>query len=187
MLSDESINAALAAGDLEFFPALPASAIQPASVDLRLGKEFATFYGNAFHSHSLQAELMDMKRGSPKPPMDVQRNCSQFVLLPLSFALATTEEYIRLPPWLAARVEGKSTLGRCGLAVHVTAGFIDPGFQGSITLELFNCTNKRMVLHPGMDICQVAFTRVEGKVGRPYGSGGLGSHYQGQVGVTLPR
>lgn len=108
-------------------------------------------------------------------------------LNPGEFALATTAETVHIPRDLAARVEGKSSLGRLGLSVHITAGFIDAGFNGQITLELKNETNCTMMFEVGMPIAQLCFYELTAPAEHPYGSEGLGSHYQGQVGTTLSR
>ena len=110
-----------------------------------------------------------------------------FTIKPGEFILASTEEYIYIPHWIAARVEGKSTLGRIGLMVHVTAGFIDPGFPGNITLELKNLNNRSIIIRRFMQIAQICFTEIDGDVERPYGSPGLGSHYQNSKGTVGPR
>ena len=108
-------------------------------------------------------------------------------LKPGEFALATTAETVHIPNDLAARVEGKSSLGRLGLSVHITAGFIDAGFNGQITLELKNETAYTMIFEVGMPIAQLCFYELTASAARPYGSSGLGSHYQGQVGTTPSR
>ena len=100
------------------------------------------------------------------------------------FLLATTLERVKIPNNVCARIEGKSSLGRLGLCVHVTAGYIDPGFEGNITLELFNCAPLPIVLTPGMKIAQISFHSMDEPAERPYGHPDLGSKYQGQIGVT---
>lgn len=137
--------------------------IQPASIDLRLGREIEFEGGSRIMLHPEQG----------------------FPLVPGAFALGHTLEQIRIPPWLAGRVEGKSTIGRMGLSVHVTAGFIDPGFRGQITLEMKNLnTHRRVWITPGMRICQITLHRLSCTVTTPYGNPVLGSHYQGQTGPT---
>ena len=106
---------------------------------------------------------------------------------PGDFILGSTVEHIEVPPDLAARVEGKSSLGRLGLMVHVTAGFIDPGFKGNITLELKNLSHRSITLKTGMPISQICFEELSGKVLRPYGSEGLGSKYQSSKGTVPSR
>lgn len=107
-----------------------------------------------------------------------------FWLAPGQFVLGTTVERFEIPPYMSARIEGKSTLGRLGLVVHVTAGFVDPGFKGQLTLELRNVGSFHILLRPGMAISQVSFSPLTSQSERPYGSDGLGSHYQGQEGPT---
>lgn len=145
--------------------------IQPASLDLRLGR--------GFH---VQREGEDGQWHE-----DTNTDADRFLLRRGDFLLATTLEYIELPTDLVARVEGKSSLGRRGLMVHVTAGFIDPGFKGNITLEMYNLSPAPVLLTLGMKICQLSFSAIEGRVLRPYGHPELGSKYQGQQGVTLSR
>lgn len=136
-------------------------AIQPASVDLRLSPQI-------------------IYKGIPGRVKD-----DKYVMTPGQFVFGSTIERIEVPPDLAARVEGKSSLGRVGLMVHVTAGFIDPGFRGNITLELKNLSDEPITLEVGMPISQVCFLEVFGKVLRPYGSEELGSKYQDSEG-TIP-
>lgn len=189
MLSDAQLEEEMLAGRLRIAPEPEARALQPASIDLRLAGEFMR--------HQTQPPLgpghsgfIDPRRDRPeqhKNPELVKIQAASYILEPLSFCLARTIERVALHPTLAARVEGKSTLGRFGLAIHATAGFIDPGFGGHITLELFNFTQYPIKLSAEMAICQIAVHRLEGSVRRPYGHPGLGSHYQGQTGVTPPR
>lgn len=136
--------------------------LQPASYDVRLGREVRTEFGISY---------------------DISGDT--FRMAPGQFMLGHTEEHFRIPAHLCARVDGKSSVGRRGLAVHVTAGFIDPGFQGQITLELVNHSNvKDFHLVPGMLIAQVTFHRLTDRPERLYGDPALGSHYQNQTGAT---
>lgn len=140
--------------------------LQPASYDLRLGSQLRNEWNAAW----------EFSEAAPHE------------LWPGEFILAHTEEYIRMPAHLCGRVEGKSSIGRQGLAIHVTAGFVDPGFEGQITLELkYQATVKKMLLVPGMLIGQITFHSMAHTPRRLYGSPGLGSHYQGQLGATGPR
>lgn len=140
--------------------------LQPASYDVRLGRELRTENGM----------VLDL---------DEEWTGGKFRMAPGRFLLGHTEEYFRIPPHLCARVDGKSTIGRRGLAVHVTAGFIDPGFNGQITLELKNHSQVNdFMLEPGLLIAQVTFHRLTDVPERPYGHPNLGSHYQGQTGAT---
>jgi dCTP deaminase len=141
--------------------------LQPASYDVRLGREVRNEYGVVFNLED------DAYREHP------------LSIAPGQFMLGHTEEYFRIPAHLCARVDGKSSIGRRGLAVHVTAGFIDPGFQGQITLELVNHSGcHAFVLRPGTLIAQVTFHRLTDRPERLYGDAALGSHYQGQTGAT---
>lgn len=133
--------------------------LQPASYDLTLGDSFIRD-GAEFTSNS------------------------GVYLDPGDFLLGSTSEWLNIPSNICARVEGKSSLGRCGLMVHCTAGFIDPGFRGNVTLELFNAGSSTIFLHVGACISQVCFMRLTGPACNVYGDSGLGSHYQGQEGVT---
>lgn len=144
-------------------PPISERQLQPASVELRLDQVMTTRGGK-------QIDLADWPNGYP--------------LRPRQFLLASTIEAVRIPTDLVAQVNGKSTWGRKGLTVHVTAGFIDPGFQGQITLELANLSNESIVLEPGSRICQLVFFQMTSPARRPYGHPELGSHYQYQVGVT---
>lgn len=159
--------------------------VQPASIDLTLGGEFAEINYDEWRDSDyidplwfkLHPDKLTLKKLSLRPSPSL-------VILPGQFVLATTAERVSIPDFLVARVEGKSSLARLGLAVHLTAGYIDPGFTGQITLELFNASPKGILVHKGMKFCQLSVMRVEGMVERPYGSKGLGSTYQGQEGVT---
>ena len=139
------------------------SMVQPASIDLRLGPKVLRIFGPDEHEDWLH---------------------ERSTLEPGYFALGSTVETIRLPADYCARFEGKSTLGRIGLATHVTAGFIDPGFRGQITVELVNHSPRPVRLTPGMRIGQLCLMRMTLPCLRPYGTPGLGSHYQGQTGPT---
>lgn len=161
MLSDATIRELLRSGRLSIFPIPPDEAFQPASVDLRLGQEFITA-GQYEANHVL-------------------------VLSPGDCVLGTTVEEVAIPEDIVARVEGKSTWGRKFLQVHATAGYIDPGFGGHITLELTNLSRDTLILAAGEPIAQISFDALDRPAERPYGSPGLGSRYQGQVGVTGPR
>lgn len=151
--------------------------IQPSSVDLRLGCQFVRFWpGHVIDMRDriVRTHTHDVGFGPD----------SQFTLNPGELVLGSTIERIELGPRVCAKIEGKSSLGRMGLAVHVTAGFIDPGFRGQITLELFNIGPSAIVLRPGFAVCQVAFAQCLSRSRRPYGAHGLGSRYQDQVGAT---
>lgn len=152
--------------------------VQPASVDVRLGEDVRVF-DNHRYTH------IDPRRPQPNLTRIVRVPFGEdFTLHPGQFILATTQETLTLPDDIAARLEGKSSLGRLGLLTHATAGFIDPGFSGQVTLELSNTATLPITLYPGMLIGQLCFMSMSSPAARPYGSPGLGSHYQGQRGPT---
>lgn len=180
LLSDVGLRQAIADGSLEISH-FDDRLVQPASIDLRLGSELLT-----------QPMTLDWMTQNPhygSREMDSYLlNCQGFYTLrPGEFVLGHTLEIIGLDASLAARLEGKSSLGRMGLAVHSTAGFIDPGFRGQITLELSNISNCSIELTCQMPISQLCVMRLESPAQRPYGSHGLGSRYQGQLGATPSR
>lgn len=177
VLSDRSIREELAAGRIAIEPFV-AEHIQPSSVDLRLGNDFRVF------EYSTHRYIDPLAAGA-----DYTKPCSvedgdAFVLHPGEFALGTTLERVVLPDNIVGRLEGKSTLGRLGLMIHSTAGYVDPGWDGYLTLELANVANLPILLYPGMRIGQISFTYMSTPVDVPYGAPELGSHYQGQVGAT---
>jgi dCTP deaminase len=183
ILSDTDILARLASGDLRIVPAPdPDVQIQPASVDLRLGDEFQAF------NYTAQA-LID-----PADPETFRHLTSpvklgegeRFIAHPGEFILATTREHVTIPPDLVARLEGRSSLGRLGIVIHSTAGYIDPGFSGAITLEISNLGRIAVALYPGMRICQIAFERLSSPVGEGYERKRT-AKYQGQTTATTSR
>lgn len=176
ILSDGTIRRLLAAGTLVVDPIEP-SQVQPASVDVRLGSEFLVF-----RNHT--AEVIDpFDRRSDLMEKVAVGDGDAFVLHPGEFVLGTTLEAIGLPDDLVARVEGKSSLGRLGLLIHATAGFVDPGWKrGQITLELSNVATLPIKLWPGMRIGQLSFHTLDAPAERPYGHPDLGSKYVGQQG-----
>lgn len=180
LLSDYDIRARLESGDLSITP-FDDGLIQPASVDVRLDRGFRVF-NNHRHTHIDPAarqedltSLVEVPDGEP------------FVLHPGEFVLGATLESFTLPADLAGRLEGKSSLGRLGLLVHSTAGFIDPGFRGQVTLELSNVANLPILLTPGMKIGQLCLMAMTSPAEKPYGQGATGSRYQGQTGPTASR
>jgi dCTP deaminase len=180
LLSDRDLIGELKAGNLGIDPFEP-SLVQPSSVDFRLDRMFRVF-NNHLYTHIDPAvrqddltALVEVDDGEP------------FVLHPGEFVLASTMEVITLGHRLAGRVEGKSSLGRLGLLTHSTAGFIDPGFSGHITLELSNVANLPIKLWPGMKIGQLCIFRLSSEAEHPYGSEVYGSRYQGQRGPTPSR
>jgi dCTP deaminase len=148
--------------------------VQPASYDLKLDKTI-------LKPTSANAPV-DLRYHDPKDFMESREIDDGYILYPGDSVLANTVEYLMVPSDMVARVEGKSSLGRLFLAVHVTAGFVDPGFKGQITLEIVNLGKWSVRLYPGMKIAQVNFHQMGGSCSVPYGSSALGSHYQGQTG-----
>lgn len=183
-LCDRDLKAELSTdkdlSDLSIDPYDPAL-VQPASVDVRLGSSFRVMDNHKYPHIDPAQPQEDLTR-----LVEVQQD-GVFVLHPGEFVLGTTLERVRLSTRLAARLEGKSSLGRLGLLTHATAGFIDPGFEGFITLELFNVATLPIKLYPGMRIGQLCVVELTGFVETPYGSSELGSRYQGQEGPTASR
>lgn len=184
MLSDRDIRLAMTPAKmspnlrhrdpLRIVPMPEDGCIQPSSVDLRLDNEFIFW--------QLLADEYGVK-GYEKTKIV----SNEWLLEPGQFILAGTLEFVAIPDWLAGQVDGKSTLGRNGIPVHMTAGFIDPGFQGKITLEIKNLGYESIPLTAGMKICQLILHKLSSPALRPYGSEGLGSKYQFQQGVTGAR
>ncbi len=180
LLSDGDLRKELASGRLGLDP-FDEAMIQPSSVDVRLDRFFRVF-NNTKYTHIDPRQQQDdlttlVETGDDEP----------FVLHPGEFVLGSTFEAVELPDDLAGRLEGKSSLGRLGLLTHSTAGFIDPGFQGHITLELSNVANLPITLWPGMKIGQLCLFRLTSPAESPYGSQKAGSRYQGQRGPTPSR
>ena len=180
ILSDRSIRQHLKAGHITIDPLNPQD-IQPASIDLHLAHEFIIF-------DSSYQTCIDPRNpsGRQHKKVSIPRN-SHFMLVPWELVLASTAERIEIPDDLVAQLDGKSSLGRLGLTIHITAGFIDPGFKGNITLELSNMTSLPMILRPGMKIGQISFHTLTTPADRPYGHPELGSKYQGQTGPVAAR
>jgi dCTP deaminase len=180
ILSDRDIKDAVATGRVRIEPFAEA-AVQPSSVDLRVDRFFRTFH-NARHPYiDVKREMVDLTELVEVPEEEA------FILHPGEFVLGSTREYVRLPDDLVARLEGKSSLGRLGLLIHSTAGYVDPGFEGHLTLELSNVANLPITIYPGMKIGQISFFTLSSPAETPYGSGGIGSKYQGQKGPTPSR
>ena len=180
LLSDRDILAAQADGHISLDPWTP-EMVQPASIDVRLDRFFRLFNNHAYtyvDPAENQGELTEQFEVAADEP---------WILHPGEFALGSTWEYVKLDSTVAARLEGKSSLGRLGILTHSTAGFIDPGFEGHITLELSNVSTLPVKLWPGMKIGQMCFFRLSSPAEHPYGSQGTGSHYQGQRGPTPSR
>ena len=180
LLSDRDILAEVDRSAILLDPWDPAM-VQPASVDVRLDKFFRVFENHRYPHIDPAAEQPDLTRPVEPPPGE------PFVLHPGEFALASTYEQVTLGTGVAARLEGKSSLGRLGLLTHSTAGFIDPGFSGHVTLELSNMATLPIMLWPGMKIGQLCFFRPRSPAQHPYGSAKYGSRYQGQRGPTPSR
>lgn len=186
-LSDCDLRAEIKSGRLVIDP-FDGKSIQPCSVDVRLDGRFLIprcHQTAAIDPLIFNPNLME-ECCLPLPPGLVPHvgETVPFVLHPAQFALAATLERVEMPDDLAARIEGKSSLGRLGLLVHLTAGWIDPGFAGQITLELFNAAPVPIYLYPAMRIAQLSVTRLSSPSERPYGSPGLGSKYKGSVGAV---
>lgn len=180
LLSDRDIRSEIDNGRVVLDPWDPAM-IQPSSIDVRLDKYFRLFDNHKYPYIDPAQDQPDLTRLVEVDPSE------GFVLHPGEFVLASTLETVTLPDDLAARVEGKSSLGRLGLLTHATAGFVDPGFSGHVTLELSNVATLPIMLWPGMKIGQLAFFRLSSPTDNPYGSQKYGSHYQGQRGPTASR
>jgi dCTP deaminase len=180
ILSDRTIREELAAGRIVLDP-FDQGLIQPASVDVRLDRFFRVFLNHTMPVIDVKQNLEELTR---LVELDEDRT---FVLHPGEFVLGSTLERVALPVDLVGRVEGKSSLGRLGLLIHSTAGFVDPGWNGHITLELSNVANLPITLYPGMKIGQISFLRMTTPADVPYGTGQLGSKYQGQRGPTPSR
>ena len=180
LLSDRDLKAELDTGRLALEP-YDVGLVQPSSIDVRLDRFFRVF-NNSRYTHIDPAEQQDELTSLVEPDDD-----EAFVLHPGEFVLGSTLEIVTLPDDLAGRLEGKSSLGRLGLLTHSTAGFIDPGFNGHITLELSNVANLPIMLWPGMKIGQLCLFRLSSPSEHPYGSAIYGSRYQGQRGPTPSR
>ena len=156
--------------------------IQPASVDILLDQRILTFdYANIPYIDTRHLAELNITSAW------VQKDDEPFMLHPGEFVLGCTLEHIQIPNDLVARIEGKSSLGRIGLLIHSTAGYVDPGWTGRLTLELSNLSRLPMALYPGMKIGQISFIQMTSPAERPYGTPGLGSHYQGQNEATPSR
>ncbi len=177
VLSDRDIRASMEAGRIRIDPFDP-GCLQPSSVDLHLDGDFRVFRNNRY-------PYIDVRASKPELTELVSvAEDEQFILHPTEFVLGQTLEWVELPDDLVARLEGKSSLGRLGLLIHSTAGYVDPGWKGNLTLELSNVANLPIALYSGMRIGQISFLRMTSPVERPYGSRELGSKYQGQSSPT---
>lgn len=181
VLSDRSIKEEISRGRIAIEPFNP-DCLQPASIDVHLGKTLLVF--RTWHSPF----YIDVRQSCDDltEPVELEED-KPFLLQPGEFVLASTLEYISLPDDIVGRLEGKSSLGRLGLLIHSTAGYIDPGWKGHLTLELSNVAKLPITLYAGMKIGQISFIRLTTPVDRVYGAEGLGSKYQGQTGPTPSR
>ena len=180
LLSDRDIKAEIESGRVKLDPYDPAL-IQPSSIDVRMDRYFRVFENHRYPHIDPRVEQPDLTR------LIETDEDGPFVLHPGEFVLASTYEVVSLPDDVAGRLEGKSSLGRLGLLTHSTAGWIDPGFSGHVTLELSNVATLPIKLWPGMKIGQLCFFRLSSPAEAPYGSGAHGSRYQGQRGPTPSR
>src|SRR2546421_3547274 len=181
VLSDRTIQRLLDEGRIEIEPYDP-SLLQPSSVDVRVDRYFRVFHNARYpfvRAREPQEELTEL--------VEIEDEEKPFILPPGEFVLGSTLERIRLPDDLVARLEGKSILGRLGLLIPSTAGFIDPGWDGHVTLELSNVANLPITIYHGMKIGQISFMELSEPADNPYGTGELGSKYQGQMGPTPSR
>ena len=181
VLSDVTIRRLLGEGRIEIDPYDP-SLLQPSSVDVRVDRYFRVFRNSRY-------PYIDVKEPQEEltEEVTIEEDSKPFILHPGEFVLGSTLERITLPDDLVARLEGKSSLGRLGLLIHSTAGFIDPGWDGHVTLELSNVANLPITIYYGMKIGQLSFVQLSEPAETPYGSEALGSKYQGQRGPTPSR
>lgn len=180
IFSDRSITEAVETGRIEIDPFEPAH-VQPSSVDLRVDRIFRVFENHRYPHIDPRADQDDLTKEV------VVDDDEPFILHPGEFVLGSTLERVRLGNDIVARLEGKSSLGRLGLLIHSTAGFVDPGFDGYLTLELSNVANLPIAIHPEMKIGQISFYQMTTDADHPYGSSEVGSKYQGQRGPTPSR
>ena len=180
LLSDRDIKAVIGSGRVRLEP-YDEAMVQPSSIDVRLDKYFRLFDNHKYPFIDPAEDQPDLTR-----LIEIERD-EPFILHPGEFVLGSTFEVVTMPDDLAARLEGKSSLGRLGLLTHSTAGFIDPGFSGHVTLELSNVATLPIKLWPGMRVGQLCFFRLSSPTENPYGSAKYGSRYQGQRGPTASR
>jgi dCTP deaminase len=180
ILSDRDLRTELAAGRIIIEP-FDEACVQPSSIDIKVHNLFRVFRNHTAGIIDVKKDMTDLTELVDIPLDGV------FILHPGEFVLGSTLERVAVPNDLVARVEGKSSLGRLGLLIHSTAGFIDAGFDGHVTLELANVANLPITLYPGMKIGQISFMKMTSPAEKPYGSGAKGSKYQGQRGPTPSR
>lgn len=176
ILSDKELKKYLNEGKIVIDPLIDEKQIQPSSIDMRIGDEFKVF-------KVIRKPYIDPKDqddiASYMESMIIEEG-EAFIIHPNEFALATTYEYVKVPDDLVARVEGRSSMGRLGVTMHVTAGFIDPGFEGKITLEISNIGAMPVALYPGQRVCQIVFETMTSPAEKPYGHPDRNSKYMGQ-------
>src|SRR4051812_26163851 len=180
VLSDRSIRQEIEDGRIVIDP-YEERLIQPSSVDVRVDRRFRVFRNSRYPFIDVRKPMDELTE-----PVEVEGE-EPFILHPGEFVLGQTLERVTLPDDLVARLEGKSSLGRLGLLIHSTAGFIDPGFEGNVTLELSNVANLPITIYHGMKIGQISFMQMTEPTSTPYGSSALGSKYRGQRGPTASR
>jgi len=180
VLSDKTIREEVEAGRISFDPYDP-SLIQPSSVDVRVDRSFRVFQNSRYPYIDVRQKMEDLTE------LIRVEGDEPFILHPGEFVLGQTLERVKLPNDIVARLEGKSSLGRLGLLIHSTAGFVDAGFEGNLTLELSNVANLPITIYHGMPIGQISFMRMDRPVEHAYGSDEAGSKYQGQAEPTASR
>ncbi len=180
ILSDRDLRTEINDGRIIIEP-FDEACVQPSSIDEKVSHLFRVLRNHSTAVLDVKKDLTDLTELVEVPEGEA------FMLHPGEFALGSTLERVAVPTDLVARVEGKSSLGRLGLVIHSTAGFIDAGFDGHITLELANLANLPITLYPGMKIGQISFIKMTSPAEKPYGSGAKGSKYQGQRGPTPSR
>lgn len=177
ILSDKTIKEYLEEGKIVIDPLKDEQQIQPSSVDMRLGDEFKVFkvIRKPYIDPKDEEDIAEYMESSTVPEGEA------FIIHPNEFALATTQEYVKLPDDLVARVEGRSSMGRLGVTMHVTAGYVDPGFEGRITLEISNIGAMPVALYPGQRVCQLVFETMTTPAELPYGHPKRNSKYMKQL------
>jgi len=180
VLSDRTIKAEIEAGRIVVDP-FDEAMVQPSSVDVRVDRRFRVFRNARYPFIDVRQPMEELTE-----PLEISDD-EPFSLHPGEFVLGQTLERVRLPDDIVARLEGKSSLGRLGLLIHSTAGFVDPGFEGNLTLELSNVANLPVTIYYAMPIGQISFVQVDQPVERPYGGSDAGSKYQGQAEPTPSR
>ena len=180
ILSDRTIREAIEAGSIVIDP-FDEACIQPSSIDLHVDSQFRVFANSRYAYIDVKDEMPDLTE-----LVEIKEE-DRFMLHPGEFVLGSTLERVAVPTDLVARLEGKSSLGRLGLLIHSTAGFVDAGWDGQLTLELSNVANLPITLYPGMKIGQISFLKMTTPADVPYGSAAVGSKYQGQRGPTPSR